>query len=77
MTQQYYRRVTGRKKEYVSKPFEATGIFLGWRTISNGATYCDCEDGCYWVAEKYIKAALVSFNATQNPLYIPAGCIGV
>lgn len=77
VTHKYRRRVDRRKKEYVTTPFSGTGIFIGWRTITNGYSCCDYDEGYYWVAEKYIKAALVVFNAKQNPLYIPADCIEV
>ncbi|PCJ26743.1 MAG: hypothetical protein COA94_04920 [Rickettsiales bacterium] len=77
VTQKYRRKITGRKKEYVTQEFTANGIFLGWRTISNGVTYCDHEEGCHWEADKYLQAALVAISPTTNPLYIPVDGIEV
>lgn len=49
-----------------------TGIFIGWRVLSNG----EIESGSYDEAAVYhpkehFKVALVVFNEKENPKYVP------
>jgi len=48
-----------------------SGLFLGIRTISNGARDYDPDYGCVYRAKEYIKAALVVFSEREKPVYAP------
>ena len=48
----------------------AGGVFLGYRTLSNGIMLYD-----NWVPETYFKAALVCFSPIRNPIYVPTNCL--
>lgn len=55
---------------------ERRGIFLGYRTLSNGYREYDSEEvGYVYYPREYIKAALVAFSVRMNPIYVPADCI--
>ncbi len=70
ITERYKVLKSGNYRSWTTEPYRRDGcIFLGTRTIKEGRTYHD--DGCYFVASKYIRAMLVSINATQNPIYVP------
>jgi hypothetical protein len=76
LVSQKYRRVKrGFKKEYVAEPFNAVGVFLGRRTITNGETDRDSEYGYSWMAKEHIRAALVAFSPNENPVYVPLDAI--
>ena len=57
------------------KPRQA--IFLGWRTLSNGVRHWEDEVGGVFTPDKdgYIKAALVCFSTTENPVYVPVDAL--
>ncbi len=63
-----------QKKEYIPKPFEAKGLYLGRRRISNGGTICD-EEGLHWMGVEWFMAGLVCLNQNENPIYVPLGNI--
>ena len=67
----------GRRKEYLERDCVTNGVFLGLRTITNGYTDCSYDEGCYWLAEKHIRAALVATSPRQNPIYVPLDAIEV
>ena len=46
------------------------GIFLGYRTLSNGIMLCD-----EWIPRIYFKAALVCLSPIRNPIYVPISCL--
>ena len=52
----------------------ATGIFLGYRSLSDGQVDWS-GDECTYSRHCTVKAALVSLNARTNPVYVPLDAI--
>ena len=75
--EKYRRQIKWRNKEYVTEPFEAEGIFLGCRIITNGKTDYDSEEGYTWRAKRRFKVALVCLNQNENPVYVPLDAIQI
>lgn len=46
------------------------GIFLGFRTLSNGSKYFDSEYGWIYTPKKHFRAALVSPGPNRSPVYV-------
>jgi len=67
-----YRGSRGDEKRWEPRAIELRdGIFIGWRTLSNGMREWRNDEGyCYTPAE-YIGAALVVFSLHENPAYVP------
>ncbi len=65
-----YKRLTERfVRQWERIPCKECGIFLGFRTISNG--YHD--EG--YQPKNYFKVALISPGLTKNPIYVPLDAI--
>lgn len=47
------------------------GIFLGYRTLSDGYLDYDYEEGNTFIPEKFFKVALVCLSERENPVYVP------
>lgn len=86
ITKIYHRRQHSQsdgRYTYTRKVWEPWAIkpraalFLGWRTLINGRREWEPEVGAVFVPDKdgYIKAALVCFSTTENPVYVPAECL--
>jgi hypothetical protein len=59
-------------KYWMSRPIEKRdGIFLGLRTLSDGTTSYDYEEGTRYKPKHYIKAAVVCFSEKESPVYVP------
>ncbi len=79
ITARYHRETTRtpggyKQKEYIAKPTDAVGVYLGRRTITNGKTECD-EDGIYWSPDKWFQVGLVCLKQNDNPIYVPLGAV--
>ena len=48
-----------------------TGIFLGYRTLSNGYRSYFSDEGYSFAPMEYFKCALVCISPTHNPIYVP------
>ena len=51
-----------------------TGIFLGYRWLSDGQVHYIGEE-CVYEGHHTFKAALISLNARANPIYVPLNAI--
>ena len=73
----YVKEGTTRYKKWVLKTFHPKdGIFLGYRTISNGRTYYEQEAGYIYTPEFYHKVALVALmDGRVNPFYAELDCV--
>lgn len=47
------------------------GIFLGWRTLSNGYVVRYYDEGPDYDPKEYIKVALVAYSPKRKPIYVP------
>jgi hypothetical protein len=47
------------------------GIVVGLRTLSNGETHYDCEDGYYYTRTESVPAVLVSISLRYSILKVP------
>lgn len=78
-TLRYSRRNLARgcfRKEWAEIPHKVKdGIFLGYRTISNGALDF-CGDYTAYKPDEYFKVALISPSASRNNIYVPIRNIG-
>ena len=61
----------GRTKFWKPERKPGEGIWLGYRTLSNGDVYHD-EDGAGYTPKEWQKAALICTNSKENPFYVPA-----
>ena len=52
------------------------GVFLGFRTLSNGTAIYNREEGVVYTPKEYFKCALVSPGPRQNPVYVPLNNLG-
>jgi hypothetical protein len=66
-------RYSTRIKEWkiVEISTNKTGMFLGYRWLSDGVTDWDSEVGYIYTPKKYFKAMLVSPSEKENPVYVP------
>jgi len=46
------------------------GIFLGYRTLSNGISIYSYDEGVSFEPREYFKAALVCLSERENPIYV-------
>lgn len=73
----YERRIPRQHYDTRMKVWEAweikprAAIFLGWRTLRNGASEWEDEVGFVFDADSYFKVALVCFSTRENPVYVP------
>ena len=66
----------GRRRYWIHMPIKRTeGIFLGYRTLSNGVVQTDSVGGPVWVPNIHFVVFLVCPSRTQNPLYVPRYCL--
>ncbi len=66
----------GRRKNWVNMPIQRTsGIFLGYRTLSNGVVQTESYGEPIWVPSIHFVVFLVCPSRTQNPIYIPRHCL--
>lgn len=57
--------------EWQPVPIESTeGVVVGTRTVYNGRSVWQPEEGGYFVQEKSVPAVLVSFNMRKAPIYV-------
>lgn len=56
-------------------PVSDSGLFLGYRTLSNGFTEFLFDEGPAWTGQGYIRVALVSFGLKTNPVYVALDAI--
>lgn len=47
------------------------GLFLGFRTLSNGFIFWESEVGYIFESDKSFRVALVIFSERENPIYVP------
>lgn len=47
------------------------GIFLGYRTLSDGCRLWDSESGYEYKPLTHYKVALVATSPKENPIYVP------
>ena len=60
------------EKEWVSVSInEKKGIIIGLRTIADGTTYYDSEEGYHFIPKRYKKCALVAFDINRNFTRVP------
>lgn len=52
------------------KPVKFNAVFLGYRTLQDGHLERDSHFGNCFIPVKFTQVALVSFSATQNPVYV-------
>lgn len=75
-TKNSYGTVFDRDYKYWSPAeFDSAGIFLGYRTLSNGLRDYDLECGHTFKGDDFFKAALVSPGPNLNPIYVPLDAI--
>lgn len=64
-------------REWTEMPFEGQGIFLGYRTLSNGsfsrggADYGGEPADYGYYAWGHFKVGLVAYSPKTNPVYVP------
>ncbi len=77
-TKYLVRREACKKREFyrtwLERDWESTGLYLGTRTLQNGRIHYD-EDGTYFTADEYFKAALICPSPNRNPIYVPLPCL--
>lgn len=47
------------------------GVFLGTRTLQNGYTDYDYDNGNTFIPKEYVTVALVCCGPRTNPIYVP------
>ena len=62
--------ISGDNKVWMSEPFSCEGVFLGYRTLSNGVRDYDNQDGWTYTAKEHIRVAYVCFSDKANPIYV-------
>lgn len=60
---------------FLNQKMKKAGIFLGYRTLSNGETEYLGEDGASYSPDNYFRAALVCLSPRENPVYVPLDAI--
>lgn len=87
IAQKYYRKCENRVvhttgftrgeewKVWATRGYAKEGVFLGYRTLSNGIRYYEADEGYYFGPEERIKAALVYPGPHLNPVYVPLDAI--
>jgi hypothetical protein len=48
-----------------------TGIFLGWRLLSEGIVIIHYEDGPEYIPKNYMKVALIAYDPKKKSEYVP------
>lgn len=65
----------GDLKTWAPTPCEVSGIFLGYRTLSNGTRFYDCEEGYSFQHRGTVKAAVICPGPNRNSVYVPADSV--
>jgi len=63
------------RKTYKEKQFFSQGIFIGYRTLSNGYVHYEYDEGAYWVPQEHFQVGLFVHDLNINPIYIPLTAI--
>lgn len=50
---------------------DTAGILIGYRTLSNGTTEWDREEGTIYHPTEYINVALIAYSLYRAPIYAP------
>ena len=76
ITKKYWRAYDSMDggRYWDTEAVSATGIFLGYRWLSDGQVHYPGEE-CIYEGHHTFKAALVSLNARTNPVYVPLDAI--
>lgn len=62
----------GKDRFWKSKPMAPrNGVFIGWRTLSNGHTNYNIDEPADYTPKEYFRTALVVFSERENPVYVP------
>lgn len=71
------KRVRKRREDGVYKSWEqeesgvTPGIFLGYRTLTNGYRDSYADGGFRFIPKEHFRAALVAFSERYNPVLVP------
>jgi hypothetical protein len=63
-----FRRQTGKKRTWVPVDHPVEGIYIGWRTYSNGEIEWSYDEPTVWHPKEYLKVALIVPSIREAPI---------
>jgi len=61
------------RKTWRAVPQTGQGVIVGLRSLQNGYTQNDIEEGRSWVLKTITPAFLVAVHLRKSPIYVPLG----